>query len=175
MGVRDVAGVATLSAFTVNHRFGFPDLPPPYVVAQVAVVEDPRVRLTTNIIECDPEELTLGQTVEVVFEKIEDVWLPLFRPTTGTEPGPQAVDNIAPQDFGKYVAPMLTEKKFEDAAAITGIGMSKIGRRQMVPPLSLTVDACQQAVTDAGLTFDDIDGLSTYPGLDIAGIGEGGV
>ena len=31
------------------------------------------------------------------------------------------------------------------------------------------------AVTDAGLTFDDIDGLSTYPGLDVAGMGEGGV
>ena len=36
MGVREVSGEATLSAFTVNHRFGFPDLPPPYVVAQVA-------------------------------------------------------------------------------------------------------------------------------------------
>ena len=45
----------------------------------------------------------------------------------------------------------------------------------MVPPLSLTIDACEAAVADAGLTFDDIDGLSTYPGLDIAGMGEGGV
>ena len=45
----------------------------------------------------------------------------------------------------------------------------------MVPPLSLTVEACEAAVADAGLTFDDIDGLSTYPGLDIAGMGEGGV
>ena len=71
MGVRDVSGKATLSAFTVNHRFGFPDLPPPYVVAQVAIVEDPRVRLTTNIVECDPDELELGQTVEVVFEKVQ--------------------------------------------------------------------------------------------------------
>ena len=70
---------------------------------------------------------------------------------------------------------MLTKDKFEDRAAITGIGMSRIGRRQMVPPLSLTIDACEAAVADAGLTFDDIDGLSTYPGLDIAGMGEGGV
>ena len=53
------------SAFTVNHRFGFPDLPPPYVVAQVAIVEDPRVRLTTNIVDCEPDELALGQPVEV--------------------------------------------------------------------------------------------------------------
>src|SRR5947208_4935065 len=175
MGVRDVSGSATISAFTVNHRFGFPDLPPPYVVAQVAIAEDPRVRLTTNIVDCEPDTLKIGQAVEVVFEKIEDVWLPLFRPAAGTPTGPQAVDEIAPQDFGKHVSPMLTEKKFEDAAAITVIGMSKIGRRQMVPPLSLTIDACEQAVADAGLTFDDIDGLSTYPGLDIAGMGEGGV
>src|SRR5689334_12841239 len=179
MGVRDVSGRATLSAFTVNHRFGFPDLPPPYVVAQVTIAEDPRVRLTTNIIECDPADLRLGQAVEVTFEKLTDtageVWLPLFRPAVETEPGPRAVDEIAPQDFAQHVSPMLTTTKFEDAAAITGIGMSTIGRRQMAPPLSLTIDACERAVADAGLTFDDIDGLSTYPGLDIAGMGEGGV
>ena len=34
----------------------------------------------------------------------------------------------------------------------------------MVDPLSLTVDACLQAVADAGSELDDIDGLSTYPG-----------
>jgi acetyl-CoA acetyltransferase/uncharacterized OB-fold protein len=175
MGVRDVSGKATLSAFTVNHRFGFPDLPPPYVVAQVAVVEDPRVRLTTNIIDCEPDDLELGQTVEVTFDKIEDVWLPLFRPTAEATTGPLPEDEIAPQDFGRHVSPPLTTAKFEEHSAITGIGASRLGRRLMVPPLSLTIDACSAAVADAGLTFDDIDGLSTYPGLDIAGMGEGGV
>ncbi len=70
---------------------------------------------------------------------------------------------------------MLTNEKFEDQSAITGIGVSRMGRRLMVPPLSLTIEACEAAVADAGLTFDDIDGLSTYPGLDVAGMGEGGV
>ena len=70
---------------------------------------------------------------------------------------------------------MLTTEKFEEHSAITGIGASRLGRRLMVPPLSLTIDACEAAVADAGLTFEDIDGLSTYPGLDIAGMGEGGV
>ena len=70
MGVREVSGRAVLSAFTVNHRFSFPGLPAPYVVAQVAIEEDPRVRLTTNIVECDPDELELGRIVEVVeFER----------------------------------------------------------------------------------------------------------
>src|SRR4029077_13366887 len=108
MGVRDVSGRATLSACTVNHRFGFPDLPPPYVVAQVAITEDPRVRLTTNIVECEPDDLELGQMVEVLFQKIEDVWLPVFRPTGEKETGPQPVDEIAPQDFGSHVRPPLT-------------------------------------------------------------------
>ena len=180
MDVRDVSGKATLAGFTVNHRFGFDDLPPPYVVAQVAIVEDPRVRLTTNIVECDPDELKLGQTVEVVFEKLTDdagaVWLPLFRPAaTQTTLAELPADEIAPQDFAKHVRPAQPAEKFEDKSAITGIGASRLGRRLMVPPLSLTLEACEAAVADAGLTFDDIDGLSTYPGLDIAGMGEGGV
>ncbi len=179
MGVRDVSGTGTLSAFTINHRFGFPDLPPPYVVAQVAVAEDPRVRLTTNIVECEPDDLVLGQAVEVVFEKVHDdagaVWLPNFRPTTVQQTLPLPADEIAPQDFANYVRPPLTREKFEDKSAITGIGASRLGRRLMVAPLSLTIEACEAAVADAGLTFDDIDGMSTYPGLDIAGMGEGGV
>lgn len=175
MGVRDVSGKATLSAFTVNHRFGFPDLPPPYVVAQVAVVEDPRVRLTTNIVDCDPDDLKVGQLVEVTFQQIDDVWLPVFKPGTDGQGGPLAEDEIAPQDFGRHVSPPLTKQKFEEHSAITGIGASRLGRRLMVPPLSLTIEACEAAVADAGLTFDDIDGLSTYPGLDVAGMGEGGV
>ena len=50
IGVRAVSGNATLIGFTVNHRFSLPGLPAPYVIAQVAIEEDPRVRLTTNIV-----------------------------------------------------------------------------------------------------------------------------
>src|SRR3546814_19156836 len=45
----------------------------------------------------------------------------------------------------------------------------------MVDPLSLTVDASLEAVADAGLTLDDIDGLSTYPAGMGMGMTEGGV
>ncbi|MDD7812960.1 OB-fold domain-containing protein [Mycobacterium sp. CSUR Q5927] len=176
MGVREVSGQATLAGFTVNHRFSLPGMPAPYVVAQVAINEDPRVRLTTNIIDCDPDRLELGQQVEVVFENIEDVWLPLFRPVPdSSEIKPLPTDEIAPEDFAQHVRPMVTTDKFEDKSAITGIGASRLGRRLMAAPLALTVEACQAAVADAGLTFDDIDGLSTYPSLDVAGMGEGGV
>jgi acetyl-CoA acetyltransferase/uncharacterized OB-fold protein len=176
VGVRALSGRATLAGFTVNHRFSLPGLPAPYVIAQVAIAEDPRVRLTTNIVECDPDRLELGQQVEVVFEQLEDVWLPLFRPGADAEQGQLPVDEIAPERFGEYVRPMLTTEKFEDKVALTGIGMSPIGRRLMQLPLSLTVQACEAAIADAGLTYADIDGLSTYPGaINVGGFGEGGV
>lgn len=184
MGVREVSGRAVLAGFTVNHRFSLPGLPAPYVVAQVALEEDPRVRLTTNIlVDIDLDggdgsgvvDLELGQIVQVEFEKADDVYLPLFRPVTPKETGALPTDEIAPEDFSKHVRPMARQEKFEDKAAITGIGASRMGRRLMVPPLSLTIEACEAAIADAGLTMADIDGLSTYPGLDVAGMGEGGV
>ncbi|MFD6454789.1 Zn-ribbon domain-containing OB-fold protein, partial [Nocardia sp. NPDC060220] len=71
-----VSGFATLIGFTVNERFAVPGLPAPYVVAQVALEEDSRVRLTTNVIDCDPADLVLGQRMEVVFEQAGTAWLP---------------------------------------------------------------------------------------------------
>ena len=50
------------------------------------------------------------------------------------------------------------------APAITGAAQSDIGRRLGRDPLELTLDACLAAIADAGLSRDDIDGLSTYPG-----------
>lgn len=175
--VREVSGFATLIGFTVNHRFATPGMPANYVVAQVAIEEDPRVRLTTNAVGCDPGDLALGMRMEVVFEQVEDVWLPLFRPAA--EPGPPApppADEIEPNQIRDYVRPMAAPEKFEDKVAITGIGMSQVGRRLMRTPLALTVEACERAVADAGLTLDDIDGLASYPGGgQVAGFGEGGL
>ncbi len=49
----------------------------------------------------------------------------------------------------------------ETGAIITGLGLSRIGRRLEVGPLELTVEASRNAIADAGLTVDDIDGIST--------------
>ena len=54
--------------------------------------------------------------------------------------------------------------KFEYKSAVTGLGMSEVGRRLMRDPMALTVEACLAAMEDAGLTRDDIDGVCTYPG-----------
>jgi acetyl-CoA acetyltransferase len=49
-------------------------------------------------------------------------------------------------------------------AYITGLGMSEVGVRLARSPLALTVDAVKEAIADAGLTLDQIDGVATYPG-----------
>lgn len=168
--VREVSGRATLIGFTLNHRFPFPGLPSPFVVAQVAIEEDPRVRLTTNLVDCAPEDLRLGMRMEVVFERAGETWLPLFRPTAQqSPPAPLPPDDPAPERMRAHVRTPSKSRKFEERAVISGAGASRLGRRLMVPPLELTVEACEKAVADAGLTFDDIDGLSTYPGGGVYG------
>jgi acetyl-CoA acetyltransferase len=52
----------------------------------------------------------------------------------------------------------------ESAAVISGVGRSQVGRRLRVDPWVLTADAALAAIADAGLTPDDVDGVSTYPG-----------
>ncbi|WP_198430742.1 thiolase C-terminal domain-containing protein [Rhodococcus rhodochrous] len=52
-----------------------------------------------------------------------------------------------------------------DQVAIIGVGHSAVGRRLERPLGLLAVDAAMAAITDAGLTVDDIDGAATYPRL----------
>jgi len=55
---------------------------------------------------------------------------------------------------------------FEKQTAITGIGQSDISRGSPTSALELTLDACMDAITDAGLKRSDIDGIATWPGAD---------
>jgi acetyl-CoA acetyltransferase len=50
---------------------------------------------------------------------------------------------------------------FEKDAIISGLGISRIGRRTGIPGLELTLEAVRGAIEDAGLTPDDIDGIAT--------------
>ena len=75
-----VSGRAVIGGFTINYQQWLPSFPPPYVIAIVEIEEAPYVRLTTNIVGCDPADVRIGMPVEVVFEPCEDTYLPLFRP-----------------------------------------------------------------------------------------------
>lgn len=58
--------------------------------------------------------------------------------------------------------------RFEHTCIISGLGQSRIGRRLGLSALQLTTESCLNAVSDAGLTLADVDGLCTYPGGDAA-------
>ena len=76
-----VSGEATVATFTINHQPWMPNMEVPFVVAIVELPEQEGLRLTTNVIACEPEDVYVGMPVRVAFEEHEDVWMPFFRPT----------------------------------------------------------------------------------------------
>ncbi len=76
-----VSGRATVVAHTVNIQQWIPGSEP-YVIGLVAIDEQDSVRLTTNLVDVEPEDIRSGMPVEVVFEQVDDVYLPLFRPSS---------------------------------------------------------------------------------------------
>jgi uncharacterized OB-fold protein len=91
VGPEAVSGRATVASFSVNHHPWLPGVPLPYVIGLVEVVEQAGLRLTTNLVNCDPDGVRIGMEVRVVFEHHADpngdVWLPLFEPVGGAGGG----------------------------------------------------------------------------------------
>ena len=53
----------------------------------------------------------------------------------------------------------------EKLTAITGIGLSEVTRGATKSALALTLDACLGAIADAGLRPEEVDGVSSFPGI----------
>ena len=71
---RESAGWGSVYSFTVVRR-----AEPPYVLAYVQLEEGPR--LLTNIVDCDPDSVQIGQRVSVTFRPAaEGRAMPVFRP-----------------------------------------------------------------------------------------------
>jgi acetyl-CoA acetyltransferase len=51
---------------------------------------------------------------------------------------------------------------YEKDAIISGLGISRIGRKTGIPGLELTLEAVRSALEDAGLTPNDVDGIATF-------------
>lgn len=82
VGPEPVSGHARVAAFSINVHQWLPGFTPPYVVAIVELDEEPDVRLTTNIVDCDVDSVHIGMAVTVMFERWDDVWIPVFGPVS---------------------------------------------------------------------------------------------
>jgi uncharacterized OB-fold protein len=78
-----VSGTGRVHTFTINHQAWIPGFDPPYAVAIVALPEQEGLRLTTNIVGCEVDDVVIGLEVRVLFEHHDDVWIPLFTPVEG--------------------------------------------------------------------------------------------
>jgi acetyl-CoA acetyltransferase len=68
----------------------------------------------------------------------------------------------------------MTRGPFDGKAVLTGAGKSQVGRRLGRTGLDLTLEAVLRAVSDAGLSVDDVDGIASYPGPGVPDAGFSG-
>jgi uncharacterized OB-fold protein len=79
---QQVSGQATLYAWCVVMQAFHPYFVDriPYTLAVVELVEEPGLRMTTNILDCPEEDLQVGMPVQVAFTEVAPgVVLPMFR------------------------------------------------------------------------------------------------
>lgn len=75
-----VSGRGVVKTFTICvHAFN-PLVPTPFVLAIVELEEQGGLQLMTNVVGIDPEKVSIGMPVEVVFEDHGEVFVPVFRP-----------------------------------------------------------------------------------------------
>lgn len=72
------SGKGTIYSYVVYHRSTFPRFEVPYEVILVELEEG--VRIVSNMIDCEPDEIYIGMPVEVVVDQVsEEVALPKFK------------------------------------------------------------------------------------------------
>jgi uncharacterized OB-fold protein len=79
----ELSGRATLYTYTVVRHAVIPAVIEtlPYVIGIVKLPDAGDVKMITNVVECDVDELKIGQELEVVWhQQSDEVTLPLFRP-----------------------------------------------------------------------------------------------
>lgn len=78
-----VAGTGTVYSFVVVHQTANPRFKSrvPYVVAWIELDEGPSARVLSDLVDCDPEKVRIGDPVELVFDHSWPGYVvPRFRP-----------------------------------------------------------------------------------------------
>lgn len=75
-----MSGLGRVYTYTINQRAWSPGLEVPYVIAIVRLDEQPDLRLMTNIVGCEADQVTIDMPVRVEFREQAEVFAPVFRP-----------------------------------------------------------------------------------------------
>lgn len=74
-----VSGHGAVYSYTVTHQ-DVPGYTAPFVVALIELDEQAGLRMVSNVVDLEPDDVRIGMPVEVTFRPVaEDVWLPVFR------------------------------------------------------------------------------------------------
>lgn len=73
-----MSGEGTVLTYTIAHQQFHPDVPTPFVIVLVELVEQADLRLVAHIVDCDPEAVVCGMQVQVRFEQHGSVFVPAF-------------------------------------------------------------------------------------------------
>lgn len=73
-----VPGTGVVDTFTLNYQKWRPDMEVPFVIARIALDGAPGVFITSNVVNCPPESVDIGDRVRVTFLEQDDVHIPLF-------------------------------------------------------------------------------------------------
>jgi len=83
----DSAGIGTVITYTIVHRPPTPAFEVPYVIAIVRL--DEGYEMMTNIVDCSPEWVRIGERVQLALLAVSDeITLPCFRPFVDGPSGP---------------------------------------------------------------------------------------
>jgi uncharacterized protein len=88
LGNAPVSGRATLYSYEIATQAFHPYFEDkiPFVIAVVELVEQPNLKLITNIVEAPPDALRVGMQVEVCYGSLTDEFtLPVWRPVRSSE------------------------------------------------------------------------------------------
>jgi len=78
--IAEVSGRGHVVTYTINHQPWRPGVAVPYNIALVELVEQPGLRLTTNLVGVADGDIEIGMPVQVEFEQAGEIFIPVFRP-----------------------------------------------------------------------------------------------
>jgi uncharacterized OB-fold protein len=83
----EVSGRGKVATFTLPNQPFHPYFQAkiPYVLAVIELEEQENLKLVSNIVDIDPDDVRIGMPVEVTFQEVSPGYtLPLFKPAAGT-------------------------------------------------------------------------------------------